>query len=135
RLGSMESTAASRLPTVLAKYHQQWPDVNLQLTTGASRQLLDAVNRREIDCAFVALLANSDIDGIRAELVTKGLAGQPVYSEELMLLLPGNHPPLKDVNDLQVKSLVTFKQGCAYRTFAENWVRQVADNHPVLRHI
>lgn len=27
RLGAMESTAASRLPPVLARYHQTWPDV------------------------------------------------------------------------------------------------------------
>lgn len=33
RLGTMESTAASRLPRVLAAYHQRWPQVTLELTT------------------------------------------------------------------------------------------------------
>ena len=31
RIASMESTAASRLPAVLAAYHQAWPDVELEL--------------------------------------------------------------------------------------------------------
>ena len=33
RIASMESTAASRLPAVLAAYHQAWPDVELELVT------------------------------------------------------------------------------------------------------
>ncbi|MFO1212887.1 MAG: LysR family transcriptional regulator, partial [Paenacidovorax caeni] len=41
RLGSMESTAASRLPAPLARLHGQWPDIALELCTGASQVLLD----------------------------------------------------------------------------------------------
>ena len=41
RLGAMESTAASRLPGPLAQFHGQWPGVALELSTGASQDLLD----------------------------------------------------------------------------------------------
>ena len=40
RLGSMESTAAARLPTRLAAFHQRYPDVQLELHTGATALLL-----------------------------------------------------------------------------------------------
>jgi len=36
RLGTMESVAATRLPGLLARYHQQWPDVALELLRPAS---------------------------------------------------------------------------------------------------
>ena len=34
RLGSLESTAATRLPRLLAAYHRAWPEVGVELATG-----------------------------------------------------------------------------------------------------
>ena len=34
RIGAMETTTATRLPAILAKYHEAFPDVELSLTTG-----------------------------------------------------------------------------------------------------
>src|ERR1700758_764512 len=39
RLATMESAAASRLPSLLAQYHQNWPEVALELETGTSVRL------------------------------------------------------------------------------------------------
>ena len=36
RVGTMESTAASRLPPVLATFNEAWPQVSLRLTLGAN---------------------------------------------------------------------------------------------------
>jgi DNA-binding transcriptional LysR family regulator len=55
RIGSMECTVASRLPLPLARFHQRWPDVRLEVSTAPSRQLIDAVRKRRLDCALVAL--------------------------------------------------------------------------------
>lgn len=41
RLGSMESTAASRLPAVLARYHRECPAVSLEVSTGTSQALIE----------------------------------------------------------------------------------------------
>ncbi len=54
RLGSMESTAASRLPALLASYHKACPRVALEVSTGTSRALFDGVRARRLDCALVA---------------------------------------------------------------------------------
>ncbi|ENN84939.1 Putative LysR family transcriptional regulator [Rhizobium freirei PRF 81] len=54
RLGTMESTAASRLPAALSQFNQMWPDVSLQLTLGASRDLARDVLRDVLDCALIA---------------------------------------------------------------------------------
>ena len=40
KLGSLESTAASRLPAILAEFHGRYPNVRLELTTGTNDWLL-----------------------------------------------------------------------------------------------
>ena len=54
RLGALESTTASRLPEVLAAYHEAYPDVRIELTTGTNDALTAAVLDRRLDAAFVA---------------------------------------------------------------------------------
>src|ERR1700754_729169 len=56
RVGTMESTAASRLPRYLAQFHARWPSVGLQLSMGATRDLIDRVISGELDCALIARL-------------------------------------------------------------------------------
>src|SRR5450631_3315036 len=43
RLGSLESTSASRLPMVLAAFHRAYPDVSVELRTGTNDALTAAV--------------------------------------------------------------------------------------------
>lgn len=124
RIGTMESTAASRLPPVLARYHQRWPGVRLQVTTGPSRQMLNALEAHRIDCALVAFApASGEETETETELAAAGLTGQPVFREELMLVLPAGHAPVQSARDLAVRTLAAFRQGCTYRSIAENWFR------------
>ena len=110
RVASMESTAASRLPTVLARYHQAWPDVELELVTLPTRQALDALRRFEVDCAFVAQPLGD------AELVTR-----PAFTEELVIIASAQHPPIHSPTDLERHTLLAFEAGCNYRTRFEQW--------------
>ena len=54
RIGTMESTAAARLPPILAAYHAAWPKVRIELVTGTSGALAAKVRDFEIEAAFVA---------------------------------------------------------------------------------
>jgi DNA-binding transcriptional LysR family regulator len=129
RIGAMESTVASRLPDPLARYHKRWPGVKLQLGTAPSRQLVDALRDRALDCAFAALpLPTGETPNDLPEL---GLAGRPVYTEELVLVLPSDHPPVQAPADLQIRSIAAFKQGCTYRAIAEDWLREQQTDTPV----
>lgn len=44
RIGTLESTAAARLPPLLSRFHENYPDVQIELATGTSSSLLARVH-------------------------------------------------------------------------------------------
>ncbi|MBG4935332.1 LysR family transcriptional regulator [Pseudomonas aeruginosa] len=133
RLGSMESTAASRLPALLASYHKACPRVALEVSTGTSRALFDGVRARRLDCAQVAAGP-----GWAGELDGSGLRGEPLFREELLMILPAEHPPVHDVAEVRLRTLAGFARGCTYRQLAEDslgtplTVQEVGSYHAIL---
>lgn len=115
RLGTMESTAASRLPVALAKYHQCWPEVTLELVTGVTQDLIERVRDFDIDTALIARPADADA------LPSAQFSSVPVFREELVLITPRGHGPVNTARDVDGKTLIAFEQGCAYRAYAQRW--------------
>ncbi|WP_042298694.1 LysR family transcriptional regulator [Paraburkholderia kururiensis] len=114
RLGTMESTAASRLPAVLARYHHTWPEVSLELVTGTTGWLIDKVRDFEIDAALFAQPPAPDALPDTFETV-------PVFRENLVLLTPHGHPPVRTPRDVIPSTLIAFERGCTYRKYVEQW--------------
>src|SRR6266704_504432 len=77
RIGALESTSATRLPSVLSRYNQIYPDVRIELVTGTSGALVSHVHKQDIEAAFVAEPFNA-----------QGLESQQVFVEELVLITP-----------------------------------------------
>lgn len=111
RIGTMESTAAMRLPSLLSQFHRHYPDVQIELVTGTSSALIDQVHRRDIEAAFVAEPFN-----------TTGLEKQPSYMETLVLITPKTVPPVKALKELNGKTIIAFAAGCSYRRILEDWL-------------
>lgn len=141
RLGSMESTAASRLPRPLAAFHRACPQVRLEVSTGPSQALVDGVLSRRLDCALVAHPDALLAEGNAECTLERGLRGVPVFHEELLLALPADHPPVSSAGDVQVRTLAGFARGCTYRQIAEDWlsaagprmqVQEVGSYHAIL---
>jgi DNA-binding transcriptional LysR family regulator len=118
RLGTMESTAASRLPRVLATYYQRWPEVTLELATGVTRALIDSVRTFEVDAALMARPIEPDA------LPAEQFESVPVFREELVLLTPRGQLPASGARDVAGLTLVAFERGCAYRSYAMRWYEQ-----------
>jgi DNA-binding transcriptional LysR family regulator len=110
RLGSMESTAASRLPAILAAYHRRHPTVYLQLTTCPSFDLMQSLLAGELDAVFVADPAPSP------EVQTLH-----VFDERLVIVAGADQPPVRCADDVGDRTLLAFRTGCAYRKRLENW--------------
>ena len=89
RLGALESTAASRLPAILAAYHKAYPDVSVELITGTNDALTAAVIDRRVEAAFVAEAP-----------VTKELAYQALFRERLVIISAASHAPIRRPQDV-----------------------------------
>lgn len=111
RIGTMESTAASRLPDILSRYHDLHPGVQIQVQTSTAGDLMDRLVNLDIDVAFVA----EPVDFDRIET-------QPVFTEKLMLIAPKSFPPLSRTSEISGKTVVAFESGCAYRRYLEDWL-------------
>ena len=114
RLGAMESTAASRLPGPLARFHGQWPGVALELSTGASQGLLDRLRAHTLDAVLIAWPPGQPSD--------PALDAVPVFCEELLLALPADHAPICGPQEVQPGTLAAFERGCSYRHIAQQWL-------------
>ena len=113
KLGSLESTTASRLPAVLAEFHHRYPDVRLELTTGTNDALVNAVTERRLDAAFIAEPPSS-----------RTLSHLPVFRERLMVISSLDHEPIRNARDAEGQSLIAFPDGCAYRRVLQRWLRR-----------
>jgi DNA-binding transcriptional LysR family regulator len=124
RLGSMESTAASRLPVPLARFNEKWPDVTLDISTGPTLQLVDALLAHRLDCALIAVPAET------WWLSKQELDRVPVFREELVLLLPPGHPEVNGPDDIRPRSVAAFAPGCTFRMLVDEWL---AGTEPAVR--
>lgn len=111
RIGSMETTAATRLPEILAKYHKQFPKVEISLQTGSTDDLIESVMNYDIEGAFVAGPIDHPI-----------LEKSAVIKEELVLISSREDVSAHNWNNLSQCTLVVFREGCSYRKQLERWL-------------
>jgi len=122
RVGTMESTAASRLPPVLKHFANRQPEVQVSLTIAASRELIASVISGDVECAFVGLPPKQMQQEWHSTKSLGGLRATTVYTERLFLVLPCGHPPLNGPGDVQLEPLAALEPGCTYRNVAERWL-------------
>lgn len=111
RLGTLESTAAARLPPLLSRFHEKYPAVRIELTTATADALVDAVLERRVEAAFVADCQARD----QLELM-------PAFFEELVLIAPRSHPKIRRAEDVKADTIISFPTGCAYRRHLQAWL-------------
>lgn len=110
RLGSLESTAGSRLPAILSLYHRQHPEVVIELATANTAALVQRVREFRLEAAFVS-----------EPFTAPDLHSKPVFEEELVLITARDHPPVRRAEDLAANTILAFTQGCSYRKRLEDW--------------
>ena len=108
RLGAMESTAAVRLPPLLAAYSERYPEVRLELRTGNPTQLAAAILADEIDAALIAEPAPAT-----------HFSSVTAFDEEPVIVAAKNHQKLGPTN--APKTILVFEHGCPHRKRLEAW--------------
>src|SRR3982750_142642 len=106
-IGSMETTAAVRLPPLLADFHHRFPAVRLSLRTAPTADLVACVLEGTLDGAFVAgPIAHADLTTTSA------------FREELVLVSARRWATLAELRAGTPESgptALTFRTGCTYR--------------------
>jgi DNA-binding transcriptional LysR family regulator len=109
-LGSMETTAAVRLPGALAALQRELPRATVTLRTGPSRDLVREVLAGQVDAALVA-----------GQVDHPDLASERLYSETLVAVTTRARRRLRPLGE---PVLLAFRSGCSYRARAEEWLRR-----------
>src|ERR1700731_2597837 len=106
-IGSMETTAAVRLPSLLAEFHRHFPAVRLTLRTAPTADLVAAVLDGALDGAFVAgPIEHAELTSVIA------------FREELVLVTARRWSSLAALRAGTPQSgptALVFRTGCTYR--------------------
>ena len=108
-IGSVETTAALRLSTVLAAYWTTYPNVDLVLRTGTTCELIEQVLNYGVEGAFVCGPVNH-----------QDLVEEVFFREELVVLTPRTIRSLDDLIRKGDVKIVVLGEGCSYRQILEN---------------
>jgi DNA-binding transcriptional LysR family regulator len=115
-IGSLETTAARRLPPILSAFASAYPKVDIVLETGTTAELIAKVAERRLEGAFVA----GPVDD-------PALESEPIVEEELVFLTAPGAPPLGAFlraaarGEIEPKLLV-LRAGCSYRRRLEQFL-------------
>jgi DNA-binding transcriptional LysR family regulator len=115
RIGSLESTAGSRLAPLLSKFHRLYPGVVVELVTGTTGALVQRVSSFELEAAFVS-----------EPFTAPGLNALKVFEEELVLITGRDMPEVTRASQLAGMTLIAFVNGCSYRKRMEEWLGAAA---------
>jgi len=106
-IGSMETTAAVRLPALLADFHRRFPAVRLSLRTATTADLVAGVLDGSLDGAFVA-----------GPIEHADLSSTVAFREELVLVTARHIKNLAELRAATPESgptALVFRTGCTYR--------------------
>lgn len=102
-IGSLETTAAHRLPQLLARFGIEFPAVDLILRASPNASLLDALRQQQLDGAFVC-----------GPVQAPSLVHEVVFHEELVLVTAVGHS-FDDFTSGSGHRIIVKGPGCCYR--------------------
>lgn len=103
-IGSLETTAALRLPPILTDYAARFPAVDLTLSPGTTCEMVDRVLERHLEGAFVCGPVNHP-----------DLVEEVVFREELVLITAPGVRKLEAALSAREVKVVVLRVGCSYR--------------------
>ncbi|WP_025114129.1 LysR family transcriptional regulator [Lysinibacillus fusiformis] len=113
RIGSMETTAALHLPTLLTTFHQAHEKIDITILTSPSQYTIDRLINYEIDGAFVT-----------GPVYKENILIKEFVNEELVIITSSNHKPIQDLLDIKDRTVISFRHGCSYRAVFEHWLHE-----------
>jgi len=109
-IGAMHTMGPIDLSLVLARYHELHPAVGLTVREQASEEMAEMLRVDELDLAFLS---------VTERVESHGLGLYQLVSEELVVVLPGDHPLARRrqvrMADLAGEEFISFREGARLR--------------------
>lgn len=93
RIGVFESISFSWLPKILAQFHHDYPNIDVDLLVGGANEIEGWLSEKSVDMGMVRLYPHSKLDTV------------PLYKDDYVAVLPPDFPvgnkkvfPLEDFN-------------------------------------
>ena len=113
KIGSMESTAATRMPLLVVALKELHPSLSLALSIDSPSSLRHRVLSGDLDAALVP-----------EQISDPRLQSELAYTEELVLVGPHGHTSISSSKDIGRMTLLAFDHDCPFRGLLLDWYRQ-----------
>jgi LysR family transcriptional regulator, transcription activator of glutamate synthase operon len=114
RIGFPSSLASNTLPNIIKSFKREHPDVRYHLRQGGYNYLIEGINNREIDLAFIGPVPGFD-SNVQSDIL---------FTENFVALMPATHPLAGEENlslsQLNKDKFVLFPEGFILRKIVED---------------
>ncbi|CAM4065720.1 DNA-binding transcriptional regulator, LysR family [Pedobacter westerhofensis] len=110
-IGCIETTMALKVPDILRRFTEAYPQVDLEFKSERRSELISDVLNYKLDAAFVS-----------APINVPGLEQVHIKDEQLAIFASATAPELKILLAAQPVKIIVFDQGCAFRARIESWL-------------
>ncbi|OKS88053.1 LysR family transcriptional regulator [Mucilaginibacter polytrichastri] len=111
KVGCIETTMVFKVPEILNRFAEEYPDVELEFKSDMRNNLINDVLNYKLDAAFVTAPVN-----------IKGMAQINIKEEQLVILSSSNGPKLNELLQKQPLKIIVFDEGCVFRARLESWL-------------
>ena len=109
-VGSTESNASTRIVPFLLQLHNDFPNMSLELITNTTREITKELLDYKVDIAFIS--------------------GEPKHEDLIILNKIDEEIVLVEAqNENSPNVFLSFKNGCAYNEFGQNYLREFSDEN------
>lgn len=112
KIGYVETAAEFLLPTVLSRFHQLYPLVDLQLETASTSVVVNRIQTCAVDVGLIC--GSFEFDQLQ---------NFKILEEELILLTDLSIAKVSGPQDVREQTILSFGSGCAYHKMLESWFR------------
>jgi DNA-binding transcriptional LysR family regulator len=111
KVGCIETTMALKVPEILNRFQEEYPEVDLEFKSDMWSSLINDVLSFKLDAAFVS-----------APVHVKGLGQININEEQLVILSSSKGSTLNKLLANQPVKIIVFDQGCIFRARLESWL-------------
>lgn len=111
KIGCIETTMAFKVPDLLLRFTEAYPDIDLEFKSAKRSDLISDVINYKLDSAFISAPINvPELDQLH------------IKDEQLVIFASAQAPELKMLLASQPVKIVVFDQGCVFRARLESWL-------------